>query len=121
MSRPAHSLTRSVAALGLTLLVSACQRGDPRLDNLAVGITKDSAIAVMGGERPSRVDPYLTGGQYIEAMLFIPPDRVPEGTDTLPDRRRSPVVAINGVVTGWGWDYWDSVATANRIVVPPKD
>ena len=121
MHTPLFPLRRAVLPVVLLLLAAACQRGDARLDNLAVGISKDSVIAVMGGERPSRIDPYLSGGQYIETMFFIPVRARPEGTDTLPDRKRSPVVAINGAVAGWGWAFWDSVATAHRIVVPPKN
>lgn len=102
-------------------LVAACGTGaDRRTDNLAVGMSKDSAIIVMGGERPSRTDSYLMGGKYIESMLFIRPGSEPEGIDTLPDRERTPVVAIDGSIAGWGWKYWDSVASANRIQVPPK-
>lgn len=89
--------------------------------SLTVGISKDSAITAMGGERPSRIDPYLTGGQYIESMLYLRPGEAATGTDTIPDRERTPVVVINGLLTGWGWAYWDSVATANNIPVPPPE
>ena len=102
-------------------LIAACGGGtDPRTENLAVGMSKDSAVIVMGGERPSRTDSYLTGGKYIESMLFIRPGSEPEGVDTLTDRERTPVIVIDGTVAGWGWKYWDSVASGNRIQVPPK-
>lgn len=106
----------------LSSLLAGCGPGeDTRVANLTVGISKDSAITAMGGERPSRIDPYLTGGQYIESMLYIRPGGEPTGTDTIPDRERTPVVVINGLLTGWGWAYWDSVASANNIpVAPPK-
>lgn len=116
------ALRRMAPAVALLAAVAACApREDPRLKDLSVGISKDSAITVMGGERPSRVDPYLIGGQYIEAMLFIRPGTQPVGVDTLPDRERSPVVVINGNVAGWGWGFWDSVATANKIPLSPPD
>lgn len=112
---------RLVLPIMLLAVIAGCRREDPRLAHMTIGITKDSAITVMGGERPSRVDPYLVSGQYIEAMLFIRPGTQPVGVDTLPDRERTPVVVINGQVTGWGWNHWDSVAAANNIPPSPKE
>lgn len=106
--------------LVVLVAVAGCGGGeDPRLKDLAVGISKDSAITVMGGERPSRIDPYLVSGDYVETMLFIRPGTEPVGVDTLPDRERTPVVVINGTVSGWGWVHWDSVATAHNIPLSP--
>lgn len=112
---------RAAGLLAILAGVASCGTGeDPRLENLTVGISRDSTIAVMGGERPSRVDPYLVGGNYIESMLFVRPGTEPAGADTLPDRERTPVVVINGTLSGWGWDYWDSVATAHNIPLSPE-
>lgn len=117
-----HSVSRRLApTVAAALLLAGCSREDPRLANLSVSISKDSVITAMGGERPARTDPYLTGGQYIEAMYFNPPGGVPQGADTIPDRDRTPVIVVNGLVTGWGWVHWDSVATAHRIPVAAKD
>lgn len=107
-----------IVPLSLIVGVAACGPGeDARVANLTVGISKDSVITAMGGERPSRIDPYLTGGQYIESMLYFRPGAAPTATDSIPDRERTPVVVINGLLTGWGWAYWDSVASANNIPV----
>lgn len=116
------SLSPRLFATSLLAVASlSCGAGeDTRVANLNVGISRDSAITAMGGVRPSRIDPYLTGGQYIEALLYVREGREPVGTDTVPDRERTPVIAVNGLVTGWGWDHWDSVATANNIPVAPK-
>jgi hypothetical protein len=73
----------------------------------------------MGDGTPPRVDPYLVAGQYLEVLYFNRPGRQPAAPDSLADRERTPVVVINGVVTGWGWTHWDSVATAHNIAVPP--
>lgn len=109
-----------LSPLVLGALLAACGPGeDPRVEALSVGISKDSAVAVMGGDVPSRVDPYLTGGQYIEALLYVRPGGEPSGADSIPDRQRTPLVIINGLLTGWGWAHWDSVASANNIPVPP--
>lgn len=109
-----------VAAMVSAVALTACGGEDPRLANLSVGISKDSAIVIMGGERPSRVDPYLVNGQFIESMLFVRPGSEPVGVDTLADRERTPVVVVNGEVKGWGWGFWDSVSTANSIPLSPQ-
>lgn len=116
------ALRRMVPALLVGLGLAACApKEHPRLKDLTVGISKDSAIAVMGGAEPARTDPYLIEGQYIETMLFPLPRSRPAGADTLADRQHSPVVVINGNLAGWGWGFWDSVSTANRIPLAPQD
>ncbi len=107
-----------IAAVVSLLAMTACERADPRLQNLTVGIAKDSAIAAMEGDAPKRIDPYLYNGQYIEAMLF--PRKGKTDSAATADRNMTPVVVINGKLTGWGWGYWDSTATANHIEVAPK-
>lgn len=104
----------AVAAVGMTLGLVACERADARLERLSVGISKDSVFQVMG-EKPRRNDPYLVHGQYIEAMYF--PRQGANEADATQDRSMTPVIAINQKVTGWGWAYWDSVASANAIEV----
>ncbi len=110
--------TVGTAAVFALLVLSACERADPRLEHLTVGIGKDSVIAVMKGEQPKRVDPYLNNGQYLEALLYPRQGK----TDSVggADRNMIPVVVINGKLAGWGWAYWDSAAAANHISVAPK-
>ncbi len=108
----------AIAAVASLLAITACDRADPRIQNLTVGIPKDSVIAVMEGEAPKRIDPYLYNGQYIEAMLF--PRQGKTDSAATADRNMTPVVVINGKLVGWGWDYWDSTAAANNIEVAPK-
>lgn len=106
------------AAVALLLLSLGCRAGDSRLERLGVGISTDSVMAVMGGapEAPNR---YLVGGQMVEPMLYRRPGA--EGAfSTLTRKNLTPVVVVDGVVAGWGWAFWDSVATAHRIEVTPK-
>ena len=110
--------TRRIGLLiaGAVMALAACERADNRLEQLTVGIGKDSVLAVMG-TKPDRLDPFLNKGQYIEAMYFTRQGVADSTART--DRKMSPVVVINGKLVGWGWTYWDSVAGANNIPVAP--
>jgi len=113
------TMWRAIRPLGLVGLLgfAACERADARLENLTAGISKDSAVAVMGAQ-PKRIDPYLNNGQYIEAMYF--PRAGKTDSASLTDRKMSPVVVINQKLAGWGWPFWDSVAAANSIPVAAR-
>jgi hypothetical protein len=108
-----NTLVRLAIPLSLIAILAGCGSGDARQETLAVGITRDSVVKLMGVEKPQRVDPYLTNGQYIEAMYY----RNPGQGDSVPDRKLFPVVVIGGKLMGWGWKTWDSVAEANHIQV----
>ena len=106
MARKARTLV--AVALGALAMVG-CSKEDARLENLTTGITKDSALAVLGvgsGERPAS---YLVKGQTIEALM-IRREGVEGPLDSLPRTDYNPVVIINGTLAGWGWKYWDSVS-----------
>jgi hypothetical protein len=103
-------------ALALAAALAACSSGDTRLKQLSVGITKDSALKVMGSQPPTRTDPFLTDGKFIEVMYFAPAG----SADSLPDREMSPLVAVDGKLVGWGWEMLDSVAAATKIPVAAK-
>ncbi len=109
---------RALVAVAVVTMIG-CERGDRRLKDLTVGISKDSASAVMGGVAPKRTDPYLYQGQYIETMFY--PRIGKTDPEDLEDRKMSPLVVVNGKLAGWGWNFWDSVASANGIpVAKPK-
>jgi hypothetical protein len=102
--------------LALAAGLAACSSGgDARFEQLSVGITKDSALKVMGAQGPTRTDPFLTEGKFIEVMYFAPAGR----TDSLPDREMSPLVTVDGKLVGWGWGALDSIAAATKIPVAP--
>lgn len=112
-------LRRPLLAALVLLALSACARKDARLEQLSAGISKDSVIAVMSGDQPHHVAPYLVSGHYIETLYFAKPG---SGTDSasLADRNLSPAVLVDGKLAGWGWKMWDSIAGANKITVDPK-
>jgi len=109
-----HLLAPLVVVAGL----AACKKGDVRVERFTVGITKDSVSVLMEGEKPARVDSYLTGGHFIETLYFRPAEE--SESAVLPDRKLFPVVVVDSKVRGWGWTAWDSVAAANKIVVAPR-
>jgi len=118
MRRSIISCTRIAAATAAVLLLAGCQRDDPRVSDLAVGITRDSARTVMeipGSERPVS---YLINGQFIETFVVRRPG-VEGPRDSLTRKQTTPVVIIGGQVAGWGWKFWDSVGAANSIPVEP--
>ncbi|HJR33408.1 MAG TPA: hypothetical protein VJ817_00545, partial [Gemmatimonadales bacterium] len=73
--------------LALTAALAACSSGDARLKQLSVGITKDSALKVMGVAQPVRADGFLIEGKSLEILYFAPAGT----TDSLPDREMSPL------------------------------
>jgi len=108
--------TRLVSALVILAALAACGPKDKRLAELTLGISKDSALKVMGVEKPTRLEGYLTDGKSIELMYFAPQGAV----DSVPDRDMTPLVVVNGLLIGWGWETLDSVAGATKIQVAPK-
>ena len=108
--------TYLVPTLAILAALAACGPKDSRLSTLTVGISKDSAVKIMGVEKPTRIDPYLTDGKLIELMYFAAPGTV----DSVSDREMSPLVAVNGLLIGWGWETVDSVSAATKIPVQPK-
>ena len=98
------------------LLLAGCGGADQRFERLTAGISKDSVTAIMGIEKPQRVDPYLVGGKYIEVMYF----RKPGKSDSLPDRELSPLILADGMLVSWGWKALDSLSEATKIQVAPR-
>jgi len=107
------TIIRAGAAL---LLLAACSGTDKRLELLTAGISKDSVSTLMGIEKPQRVDPYLIHGKYLEVMYY----RRPGKSDSMPDRKLSPLIVVDGVLASWGWDALDSLARVTRIQVAPR-
>ena len=104
---------RTIAiAFGLVAVATvATGCGDARMRRLSAGISKDSAITIMGG-RPERTDAYITGGKLIEALYYAKP-----GSDsgTTPERELLPVVVQDGQVVAWGRGDWEALASQLHI------
>ena len=114
---------QQVLAAGIIMLagtLAGC--GDSRIKQLAPGITRDSALKVINegaaGDSLARVykqEMYLVNGKHLN-VLFYNKDGVKQASDsTLAADAQTPIVTIDGKVTGWGWTHYDSVAKANNI------
>jgi uncharacterized protein DUF3192 len=103
-------LTR-ILVFGAGLLLAGC--GDSRLRKLAVGISKDSTMHIMGA-RPDRAEAYLTGGKMIEALFY---GKAGADSGQTPEAELTPVVIVDGQLTGWGRDEWQKVATEHKIQI----
>ena len=104
------------ATIALTgLVLAACRRDDPRLDQLTLGMSKDSTLNTLGIGTPERPEAYLVSGQMIEAVI-LRREGADGPLDSLSTEQYTPVVIVNNKLAGWGWKYWDSVKVANNIV-----
>lgn len=93
------------------MILAAC--GDSRLRKLSVGISKDSALQIMGG-KPDRAEAYLTNGQMIEALFY---GAAGADSGATPEEKLTPVVIVNGQLQGWGKEDWEKVAAEHKIQV----
>lgn len=126
MTTPVRPAGRVVVLAFVVSSLAAC--GDANLRKLSVGIARDSVLKVLGQGSVSsdttpnvyREERYLYGGQMITMLLYTNTGKE-EGVDTLPERELTPVVLRNDTLTGWGWEYHDSVARAINIVIKPRE
>ena len=114
---------QQVLAAGIIMLAgSLAGCGDSRIKQLTPGITRDSALKVINegaaGDSLARVykqEMYLVNGKHLN-VLFYNKDGVKQASDsTLAADAQTPIVTVDGKVTGWGWTHYDSVAKANNI------
>lgn len=97
--------------LGAAILLAAC--GDARLRKLEVGISKDSTIRIMGA-KPDRAEGYLTGGKMIEALFY---GKAGADSGQTPEAELTPVVIVDGQLSGWGREEWLKVAAEHKIQI----
>ena len=118
---------RQVLAAGIMVLagtLAGC--GDSRIKQLTPGITRDSALKVINEGAASdslarvyKQETYLVEGKQLN-VLFYNKDGIKQASDsTLAAKAQTPIVTVDGKVTGWGWTHYDSVAKANNITPSP--
>jgi hypothetical protein len=122
----------AVAALSAASVLVACE--DKRVKQLDTGITRDSAVSVISHDLPPGSPPdsfpnvykreqYLIAGKHYEVLYFNSDNKkqvVRNGAapiDSLKPKDLTPLVFLENKMIGRGWDFWDSVATANKIPI----
>jgi hypothetical protein len=115
-------------ALGVLLLASAAC-GDARVKKLEEGISRDSLLSILRDGGPQigadslphiyEAARYLMNGREYEIFYYTKGDEV-AGADSLPAKKLTPIVLVHDTLTGWGWQYWDSVAKSINLPVPSK-
>lgn len=114
------------AGLGAAIALAACT--DKRVKELDTGITRDSAVTVIAPGAKTRDsfpnvykrERYLIAGKNYEVLYFTSNDEK-EGKDTVKAKKLTPLVFVDNKLVGKGWEYWDSVSTANHIPLQPHD
>ena len=108
-----------LAATSVGFLVGC---GDARIDNLAKDIPRDSALKVLAGGSSGdslanvyKQETYIYNGRMINVLLYNKAGEKEASNPSVPDSKLTPVVTVDGKVTGWGWAHYDSVAKANNI------
>lgn len=127
------------ASLAAAALAAACE--DKRVKQLDTGISRDSAVKVITQDAkpaenagsgaakdstPANVytrERYLIQGKNYEVLYFTPNNekiKIPaQGglppADSIPYKKLTPLVFLGDKLVGRGWDFWDSVSTANKI------
>ena len=120
--------TLTVAALSAGAVLVACQ--DKRVKQLDTGITRDSAVSVIShdlkpGSGPDsfpnvyKRDRYLMGGKNYEVLYFTA-NNEKKGKDSVALKNLTPLVFLENRMIGKGWDFWDSVRTANKIPIEKR-
>lgn len=108
-----HATIRAGLALATITTLAACS--DARLDKLAIGISKDSASALIG-EKPHRTIPMLTAGKVWEIQFYA--RSAVTDADSVAWRKMSPVVFLDEKTVGWGWSWWGGAAAKQGIAMP---
>ena len=114
----------SLAALGSAITMVACG-DDSRVKKLDAGITRDSAVTVIGkdpkgGGRDSfpnvyKRDRYLIDGKSYEVLYFTADNVKITADSSVPPKKLTPLVFVDNRLVGKGWETWDSVSKAHKI------
>ena len=115
------ALTLSVMAA--VMVATACE--DKRVKELHSGMPRDSVVNAISRDMKPGAPPDSFGNVYTRnryriagkdyEVLFFTANNEKVGKDTVPWKKLTPLVFIDGKLVGRGWEFWDSVSTANNI------
>lgn len=127
MLRISSRHARLAVTLAAVAAVSACQRTDPRVEQLTRGISRDSALVILNdGTAPaSGVLPHVvsSGDMLVNSANYTVlyySDKLGEGMTAADVRQRdvTPLVIQNGVLVGWGWEFFNNMASQTHFAAP---
>ena len=122
------------ACAAAVVWLSACSGSDTRTERLQPGISRDSALSILGSSAPSdsangaamrsggdslknvwRKAQYRVNGNTIEIILYSPGNDKGRAADSVPKGRVIPVVVIDGKVMGVGRTTYDQVVDQYKL------
>ncbi|MEO6525716.1 MAG: hypothetical protein ABIP93_03755 [Gemmatimonadaceae bacterium] len=115
----------TIAGLSALALLSACQ--DARIKEVDTGMTRDQLLNTIGKDAPPGIDSlpnvyqrdrYLINGKNYEVFYFSESGKhayTGVQKDTIPWKDPTPIAMIDNKVVGKGWEFLDSLSSANKI------
>ncbi len=104
------------ASMALLLAVTLSGCGDSRLKKFSVDITQDSVTKLMGGDSAHTVTSFFVKNRKWDVRYYARSAALPK--DSIPWRKMSPVIFVDGKVVGWGWGSLEKDAKMLGIELP---
>ena len=89
------------------------ERNRANLLDLKIGLTKDQVRAVMGA--PYKTESYAREGMNLDFWLYLTEGKSPSGLP-LNDSNFTPLAFENGILKGWGRNYYDTVLRIKKDI-----
>jgi hypothetical protein len=123
-----HGISRRRAARSLVMVaagLAAVACGDARVKTLSAGIGRDSVLKLLAAGSTSgdslanvyRQEQFLVNSRLLDVVFYNPDGITQKQDSSLKDAQVTPIVMVEGKVTGWGWTYYDSLARANHFML----
>ena len=125
-------------ALAVIATVSVAACGDSKLKNIPAGTPEDSVLKLFAEGAPAgdtlphifKKESFFANSATYDVLYYDPKGRkevlstVATGAvipDSTPYKELTPVVFRDHKLAGAGWKYWDSVSTAIKVPLKPRD
>jgi len=89
------------------------ERNRANLFDLKIGLTKDQVRAVMG--TPYKTESYAQEGKNLDFWLYLTEGKSMSGLP-LSDTNFTPLAFENGILKGWGRNYYDTVLRIKKDI-----